>query len=139
MITIEGNDILRDGEKVATFNPDTGVVLQLIPQPGPIKGQIRAALAPAEVKDFDVVTDEGEEVIPPAPEPEETVKDSLTVPVSTLKKSGPPDGKELGDKAPAVVEWYRDNDQAEYERRYMRPGDPRGPRYTHLNPRPRLS
>jgi hypothetical protein len=40
----------------------------------------------------------------------------------------PPDPL-MGDKTPAIVEWYQENDPEEYKRRYKE-------RYTHLNPRP---
>lgn len=50
---------------------------------------------------------------------QETNKDSTIVETPPPAKKGPPPADPLmGDKTPAVVEYYRDNEPAEYKRRY---------------------
>jgi hypothetical protein len=62
------------------------------------------------------------EDIPPPPVPESPPHPANSnVHVAPIPNADP----QLGDKTPAVVEWYRDNDPAEYERRYKN-------RKTHL-------
>lgn len=62
---------------------------------------------------------------------EETTTDTVATTTTSIPPC--PAAGPFGDLTPAVVEWYRDYHPEEFERRYIRPGHPKGPRKTHLD------
>lgn len=113
MFTLESDKVLRDNEAIGTLKD--GVVTLSVQLAPAHKSKLKKELGDAgiEVTGFAKVEGESGDTenanIPPCP------------PADPL----------MGDKTPAVVEWYRDYKPEEFQSRYTANG-----RFTHLNPRP---
>lgn len=88
-ITLEENNVLRDGVQIGTFNADTCTVSTTEKQSPAIKGQIKAALVAAEVDVSDLAW-----AVADAEAPEDP-----NIPPCPL-------ADHRGDKTPAVVDWW---------------------------------
>ena len=102
----------KDGKEIGIFEAETGTVATTIVLAPAFKGQVKKLLADSglEVLKFgkaDDVEDDGDAKLDPPPSGLEASPSGC-----------PPMEHTLGDKTPAVVEWYRDNQPEEFKRRY---------------------
>lgn len=112
-ITVEDNKILKDGEQIAVFNPDTVTVFSPKDIAPTVKGHITTIL----MEKHNLPEKPAYDVAPL--NKEKKVKDRTDLM-----------NKRDGDKTPAYMKWYRENHtEAEYEAKYgpLRKCDPELP------------
>ena len=130
------HEISRDGKPIGIFDPATGTVGTVEALAPVLKGQLKKLLEAegCEVKSFALATDseaEGKEgVSGEGSTPTLPPGDTAPPPASSAPAipACPPCDPAMGDKTPAVVEWYRDHAPEEFKRRYGN-----GRRKTHLS------
>jgi len=104
MFTIEDDKVLRDGEVIGTLKD--GVVTLSVTLAPAHKAKLKKELGESgvEITGFAKAVSDDEET-------HETGGEKKACPV--------PRDPTLGDKTPAVIDWFRENDPEEYERRYV--------------------